>query len=95
MLEKMNIRTSKGRAIWLRGLLAASISGISNGLTTGLSANMIAPSSFNMGDGLVSTMQLVAVSSVISGVLGAAAYLKQSPLPPNSTLDLPTLKDRT
>lgn len=58
---------------WLHGLISAFIGG---GAST-VSAMVIAPDRFNLGDGFENMMQLWAAS----GITSAALYLKQSPLP--------------
>ena len=59
---------------WLHGLGAAAITGGASALTAG----MIDPETFNLQTGWKNVGMLAAVNAV----LGAAAYLKQSPLPP-------------
>jgi hypothetical protein len=70
--------------IWLRGMLAAVISGAANGAITGFAAIGIDPTHFNLAAGFVHTLSLAGVSAVMSGIIGVAAYLKQSPLPGDS-----------
>jgi hypothetical protein len=41
----------------------------------------IDPTHFNVQAGLHSTLAIAAVSAMMSGIIGVAAYLKQSPLP--------------
>lgn len=60
--------------IWVHGLASAMITGIS----TSIAASIVAPESFNIQDGLPAMIQL----GIVSGIIGAANYLKQSPLPP-------------
>ena len=69
--------------IWLKGLLAAVIAGAANGVITGFAAVGIDPVHFNLraGAGLGSTMAIAGISALMSALIGAAAYLKQSPLP--------------
>jgi hypothetical protein len=57
---------------WLRGLGAAFI----GGGVTAVTNMVVAPESFNM-----SQWQHVVEAAVVSGVLNACFYLKQSPLP--------------
>jgi len=58
---------------WLKGLAAATIGGAANAVVL-----LIAdPQAFNFTDGL---QRLITVT-VVSGIVSAAAYLKQSPLP--------------
>lgn len=58
---------------WIKGLLAALI----NGFASGIVVSVADPMKFNFGDGL---KPLLSVSAIL-GVMGAANYLKQSPLP--------------
>ena len=67
--------------IWLKGLAAASISGAANGVVTGFAAIGIDPQHFNLAAGFHHTLAIGGVSAALSGILGAAMYLKQSPLP--------------
>lgn len=68
--------------VWLKGLLAAGIAGAANGVITGFAAVGIDPGHFNLQAGLGNTLAIAGVSAVMSGIIGVAAYLKQSPLPP-------------
>jgi hypothetical protein len=70
--------------IWLRGMLAAVISGGANGVITGFAAIGIDPGHFNLASGFGHTLSLAGVSAVMSAIIGVAAYLKQSPLPRDS-----------
>ena len=56
--------------IWLKGLLAAAISGAAGGVLTGLAAVGIDPQHFNLQSGIGATFRI-----------GVAAYLQKSPLP--------------
>jgi hypothetical protein len=68
--------------LWLKGMLAAAIAGCANGIITGFAAVGIDPSHFNLDAGFRNTMAIAAVSAAMSGIIAVAAYLKQSPLPP-------------
>jgi hypothetical protein len=68
--------------IWLRGIVAAAISGGANGVVTGFAAIGIDPNHFNLSEGLHHTLSIASVSAGISAILGVALYLRQSPLPP-------------
>jgi hypothetical protein len=70
--------------LWAKGLLAAAIAGAANGVITGFAAVGIDPAHFNLQAGLKSTLAIAGVSALMSGIIGVAAYLKQSPLPPNN-----------
>ncbi len=58
---------------WVTGLIGAFIQGGASSITAGV----IAPDSFNFGDQLSNVMWL----SLISGIFGAALFLKTKPLP--------------
>lgn len=67
--------------LWAKGLLAAAIAGAANGVITGFAAVGIDPQHFNLQAGIKPTMAIAVVSALMSGIIGVAAYLKQSPLP--------------
>ena len=67
--------------VWWRGLVAAAIAGGANGVITGFAAVGIDPEHFNLQAGLRSTLAIAGISALMSGIIGVAAYLKQSPLP--------------
>jgi len=59
--------------LWLKGLISATISGGA----TAVSTMVVSPQEFNFQNGLNKLLTVAAVSAV----MGAANYLKQSPLP--------------
>jgi hypothetical protein len=67
--------------LWGRGLAAAAIAGGANGVITGFAAVGIDPQHFNLQAGLRATIAIAGVCALMSGIIGVAAYLKQSPLP--------------
>jgi len=67
--------------IWLKGLLAAAISGAAGGVLTGLAALGIDPQHFNLQTGIGATLRIGAAAALINAVIGVAAYLQKSPLP--------------
>ena len=67
--------------IWLKGLLAAAISGASGGVLTGFAAVGIDPQHFNLQAGIGSTLRIGLAAAVINAAIGVAAYLQKSPLP--------------
>lgn len=73
-----------GLDLWLKGLAAAAIAGAANGVITGFAAVGIDPTHFNLQAGLRPTLAIAGVSALMSGIIGVAAYLKQSPLPANN-----------
>ena len=74
----MNIKRTE---IWLKGMLAAAISGAAGGVLTGLAAVGIDPQHFNLQAGMGSTLRIAAAAALINAVIGVAAYLQKSPLP--------------
>ena len=70
--------------VWSKGLLAAAIAGVANGVMTGFAAVGIDPAHFNLQAGLTRTLAIAGVSALMSSLIGVAAYLKQSPLPSNN-----------
>ena len=67
--------------IWIKGLLAAAISGASGGILTGLAAVGIDPTHFNLQTGISSTVRIGLAAAAINAIIGVAAYLQKSPLP--------------
>jgi hypothetical protein len=67
--------------IWLKGIVAAGISGAAGGLMTGLAAVGIDPAHFNLQAGMAATIRIGAAAALINAVIGVAAYLQKSPLP--------------
>lgn len=64
----------KNPSIWLHGLISAFISGTA----VSIGCLIAEPATFNLEKGLVVTLKV----ALVSGIVSAAAYLKQSPLPP-------------
>jgi hypothetical protein len=69
---------------WAKGIVAAAIAGSANGIITGFAAVGIDPMHFNLQAGLRATLAIAMISAAMSGIIGVAAYLKQSPLPADS-----------
>ena len=67
--------------IWLKGIVAAAISGAAGGVMTGLAAVGIDPGHFNLQAGMGATFRIGVAAALINGVIGVAAYLQKSPLP--------------
>ena len=67
--------------LWLKGLLAAAVSGAAGGVLTGLAALGIDPQHFNLQSGTGATFRIGAAAALINAVIGVAAYLQKSPLP--------------
>lgn len=85
MDSRMEARATTGWGsleAWMKGMLAAGISGGANGIVTGFAAIGIDPSHFNLTAGLHHTLQIAGISATMSAILGVALFLRQSPLPP-------------
>jgi hypothetical protein len=67
--------------IWVKGLIAAAISGAAGGVMTGLAAVGIDPAHFNLQAGIAATLRIGVAAALINSVIGVAAYLQKSPLP--------------
>ena len=67
--------------IWLKGILAAAISGAAGGVLTGIAAVGIDPQHFNLNAGIGATFKITVAAAAINAVIGVAAYLQKSPLP--------------
>jgi len=67
--------------IWLKGIVAAGISGGAGGVMTGLAAVGIDPAHFNLQAGIGATVRIGVAAALINAVIGVAAYLQKSPLP--------------
>lgn len=65
--------------VWLKGLITALISGAAGGVSSMLSTVLVTPEHAQV-PGLL--MKTAALTALISAIIGVAAYLKQSPLPP-------------
>jgi hypothetical protein len=67
--------------IWLKGVLAAAISGAAGGVLTGFAALGIDPQHFNLQAGMSATFHIGEAAALINATIGVAAYLQKSPLP--------------
>jgi hypothetical protein len=67
--------------VWIKGIVAAAISGGAGGVLTGLAAVGIDPQHFNLQTGMGATLRIAAAAALINAVIGVAAYLQKSPLP--------------
>ena len=63
--------------LWAKGLLAAMI----NGAASAVALVIVDPQTYNLQEGWQRLLTVMAVSAI----LGAASYLKQSPIPPPAT----------
>jgi hypothetical protein len=67
--------------IWIKGIVAAAISGAAGGILTGFAAVGIDPQHFNLQSGMRETMRMGAAAALINSIIGVAAYLQKSPMP--------------
>jgi hypothetical protein len=67
--------------IWLKGVVAAAISGAAGGILTGFAAVGIDPQHFNLQSGMRETLRMGAAAALINSIIGVAAYLQKSPMP--------------
>ena len=70
--------------IWLKGVVAAAISGGAGGVLTGFEAVGIDPQHFNLQSGIHETFRMGAAAALINSIIGVAAYLQKSPMPASS-----------
>ena len=75
---------TKSTALWLHGLFAALIVGTASAIDSGLVLVVVAPDKFNVNEGLKRTLITILVLGILSGAKAAFAYLRQSPIPPES-----------
>jgi hypothetical protein len=68
--------------MWIKGIFAAGISGAAGGVLTGFAAVGIDPQHFNLQAGMAATFKIAVAAALINAVIGVAAYLQKSPLPP-------------
>jgi hypothetical protein len=67
--------------IWLKGVVAAAVSGAAGGILTGFAAVGIDPQHFNLQSGTRETMRMGLAAALINSIIGVAAYLQKSPMP--------------
>src|SRR6266571_3713155 len=63
--------------IWLKGLLAAAISGGAGGVLTGFAAVGIDPQHFNLQAGMGATLRIAAAAALINAVIAVAARVNR------------------
>ena len=75
---------------WLYGLASATIGGGSAAIVSGVTSMWFDPDKFNLTNmsGVLHLLGLMAVNFLFSGLLSAFFYLKQSPLPPESVVEI-------
>lgn len=73
-------------APWLYGLLAALIGGGASALVTMVGVNVIDPKDWNFADHPAHMLELMVFCFIFNGIITAAGYLKNSPLPQVETM---------
>lgn len=66
---------------WLYGLFAGFIGGGAGSIAAALGAIGITPETYNLGGNFHNTLKLASFAFVVNGVITAAAFLHQNPLP--------------
>jgi hypothetical protein len=67
---------------WVKGILRSFISGGAGAIGSGISANIVDPDHFQVGNGQFHKLAaLMGLTFLIGGVISLAAYLKQHPIP--------------
>lgn len=72
---------------WLYGLGAAVIGGGAGSIAAGFSTAMVDPQRFNIHGGGGHLLEVMGTTFVVSGILHAAGFLAQSPLPAENPID--------
>lgn len=79
---------------WFRGICAGFIGGGAGALTTGFSATVVDSDHFNVHTNKL--WSLIGMSFLVNGIIGAAAFLHQNPMPGLKTVTQTTVQaDRT
>ena len=67
--------------VWLQGLVAAFIGGGATGVTAAGVVTQIDPEHFNLDRGLGHTVELMAATFLVSGLIKFFYWLKDHPMP--------------
>jgi hypothetical protein len=71
---------------WVYGLSAAFVGGGAAAASACISTLVVAPNEVNLGPQLHHFLELLAITFIVSGVTNALNFLRQSPLPPDSSI---------
>lgn len=73
--------------LWFMGMMAAFLSGGSGAVVSALTSMGIAPDKFNLSSlsGFTHLMELAGANFIVGGMLAFFLYLRQTPVPPQST----------
>lgn len=66
---------------WIYGLVGGFIGGGSSSVVAGALSIGIAPDKFNLGDHIGNTVKMLLGCFILNGIVSAALWLKQKPLP--------------
>ena len=76
---------------WIYGLAAAVIGGGAASISAGFGTRLADPEKFNFHGGGGNLFEVMGITFSVSGLLHAAGYLAQSPLPAMVTVDTTTV----
>lgn len=78
---------------WLYGLGSGIIGGGAGAVVAGLASMLLAPQTFNVTswDGVVKAASMMGACFVINGFISMFFFLRESPLPPESTGNTETI----
>ena len=75
---------------WFHGLVGGIVGGFAGAIDSGLTLPLLAPDKFNINAGLGKLLLGMLVFAILSGVKVGAAYLRQSPVPPDDDAGPPS-----
>ena len=74
-------KVSEETVEWVRGLLAAFIGGGASAITSGVTVSMMDPKDYNLAEGAAKLYALMGVLFTVNGIMSAAMFLRQRPVP--------------
>ena len=74
-------------AEWLRGLLAAFVGGGASAITSGITVSAMDSKDYNLAEGAGKLYSLMGVLFMVNGLLSAAMFLRNKPVPEHKTHD--------
>lgn len=90
-----HMRKWKDPLVWFRGLAAAFIGGGAASVASGVISIAQTPEQYNLKGGLHNLLVMVGGTFLVSGIITAMGYLKQSPLPELEEVDTSFLMKTT
>jgi uncharacterized membrane protein HdeD (DUF308 family) len=73
---------------WLRGLVAAFISGGASAVTGGFTVSALDPRDYNLQEGMPRLLLLMGAMFLVNGILSMMLFLRQKPVPDHKTAPL-------